>query len=192
MTEETNQQQEEDDEPWPWYNKAGRSDYNPPPFYYWDDQIPDCPRLVAWSQDCRQMRAVMMVLLETFSAQVNVLLKCRPANLETRDYSRWHGEQSLANVKQALDEFPYYVFKCGYEVLCLLDRETDEYMALDEYGLLWFYTRSQEHSRVLEEYGFQHSQTPLVTEGGCFVATEPDQESWRQAFIDRLGLEVCV
>lgn len=190
MTEDEHGQQEEQDEPWPWHNKAGRSDYFPPPFYYWDDEIPDCPRLVAWSLDCRQMRAAMLALLDTFSPSVDILLKFKLTDAEAGDYKRWHGEQSLMAVKQALDDFSYYVFKCGYEVLCLMNLETREYIALDEFGILWFYTSSQGHGKILENTGFTHNRTPLVTEGGCYVSNCPEQEEWRKSFIARLGLEL--
>lgn len=172
-----------------YWQKAGRSDYSESSFYYLDKFIPDCPRLVAWTQDFEQFYGTVFELLDLFPDHIEILLKRRINAPEEDDYERWKGNVRRENLGQAIAEYKDYVFGCGYETLCVMNPETGEYFVIDDFGLLWIYTHLEERKTFLQQHGFENRVAPLVTEGGCYVRGKELQDQWREEFVKSLGLE---
>lgn len=171
-------------------NKAYRPDYNSPPFYYLEN-APDYSVIIAWSPDAEQMKALMWNLLETFPDQVDILLKSLLPEEHPIDgwYCRYHGHATLATVRDAITQHQRYVFEIGFDVLCLRKDESYEYIALDEYGVLYYYTDSEETFPSFEAAGFANEQHELVSDGPRYMKCNEQADQWRDSFIAQLGLE---
>lgn len=144
---------------------------------------------MAWSSDYLNIRKALLALLDTFPAETDVLLKTRRGSSEIKEYDRWHGDVATPTIQQAISDFPGYVYQCGFDVLCLRNPETHEYLALDEYGLLWFYSREMQRETTFKNAGFEHKRNPLITDSGLWIVTLQNHEELREAFTRQLGLK---
>ena len=189
MTDDNTTEPDNDDsdQERPWRGKAVGPDYKPEPFYYRDETFPEARRFALWSADFRQVGDAMLALLETFPERVDVLLKSSKADGEV--YLRWAGNTGKADILAAIVEHSEYVFQCGYDVLCLKNPDTQEYIALDEFGIIWYYSNSDDCTVIFDNLGFINRVTPLVTEGGCWVISVENADELRNDFIAELGLK---
>ena len=172
------------------YNKARREGYDPPPFYYLDKRE-DYARIVAWSSDAEQMSAIFYALLLTFPEEVDVLLKLERKEEHLLDgmYERYFATVPRFRVVEVIGAHLPYVFGTSGHVLCLRKPEEPEYMALDEFGTLFYYTDSNDDFPIFESCGFVNKEHPFVDEGGCYVKHEDEAETWCRSFIESLRLE---
>ncbi len=172
-------------------NKARRDGYDPPPFYYIDRQE-DYARIAVWTPNAEQMSGLVWALLQRFPGNVDVLLKLPRDEEHPLDgwYQRYHGVVPLALVQEVIARHLNYVFQVGGDVLCLRKEDELEYLALDEFGTLFYYTDSEETWPLFEACGFVQEQHPFVSEGEAYLQRFDDQGTWLESFIRELGLSL--
>lgn len=171
-------------------NKAYRPGFEPPPYYYVDKQD-DYARTVAWSQDAQQMSALTYGLLNTFPSHVDILYMERRTEEHPLDglYKRYHALLPLSRVMEMLQEHLKFVFTMSDFVLCLRKEGEEEYIALDEYGTLFYYTNSETLFAIFESNGFLRGEQPFVDDGPHYTCSHERWQEWRDQFVHDLTLE---
>lgn len=138
-----------------------------------------------------QMHTILLKLLETFPTRVSILLKNRLSEEHPVDgwYRRWHAYAKTAQTHKAVADHSAFIFECAGYVLCLRKEDQSEYIALDEFGVLFYYTNSTIVYSLFEEAGFKFKQHDLVSDAPHYWKSFDQEEEWRDNFITQLDLE---
>ena len=172
------------------FPKAVVSDYSPAPFFYAQTSPSGAVRWVAWSEDVRQTQRLVYDVLRLFSPHALVLLKVDKQDVPDGPvWTRYHGDAPLAKVVEAIRANEPFVFQDGYTQLCVRDDDTEEYIALDEYGLLWIYADDGRFAEVCRKNGFEERPEELISDRGHYRRTSPDSEEQRERFLSALNLQ---
>ena len=170
--------------------KAVVSGYAPSPFFYAQTSPSGAVRWVAWSGDVEQTRRLVYDVLKQFSPHAQVLLKVDKQDVPDGPvWTRYHGEAPLAKVVGAIRDNEPFVFQDGYTQLCVRDDDTGEYIALDEYGLLWIYADDDRFVEVCRRNGFEERPEHLISDGGHYRRSLADAAEQRDRFLRELDLE---
>ncbi len=172
--------------------KAIREGYAPGPFFFRQQYHPHAERWVAWTPSLPDLQALTYRVLSCFPDEVEVLVKLaadhEPAGAED-PWCRYHGACSPQDLSAAIRDQEALVFTDGGSQLCVRCAGGD-YLALDEHGILFYYSEDDGFAAVCEEFGLELQHKELLYEAGHWHY-RPGQvgEGWRR-FCQRLGLEV--
>jgi hypothetical protein len=171
--------------------KAVLQGYDPAPFFFCEtNERTGAERWVAWSGDVAQLKRLVYALLETFSLHAQVLLKVEKQ--DTADgaaWTRYHGDAPIAKVVQAIRENERLIFQDGYTQLCVRDDDTGEYIALDEYDVLYIYSDDERFARICRQCGFEERVERLISETAHWRRRVPEAEEFCRQFVSVLDLE---
>ena len=129
-------------------------------------------------------------VLRRFSRHAKVLLKVDKQDAPDGPvWTRYHGEAPLAKVVDAIRASEPFVFQDGYTQLCVRDDDTGEYIALDEYGLLWIYADDDRFEEVCRAAGFEERPEELISGREHWRCALPDAPARRERFVKALCLD---
>jgi hypothetical protein len=171
--------------------KAVAQDYHPSAFFFSEQSERGDVRWVAWSPQLAQLKRLVYALLDLFtSGDAGVLLKVDKQNVADGPvWTRYHGQAPLDEVIAAIRAHERMIFQDGYTQLCVRDLTTADYLALDEYDVLYIYGDDERFPAACRDCGFEQRDEALVSEQGHWRRHIPDLEPDRVAFAERLGLE---
>ena len=163
--------------------KAVVEGYDPPPFFFAQTSPHGAVRWVAWTGKLPQLKQLVYGLLRLFSPHAQVLLKVDKKDVsDGAVWTRYHGEAPVAKVVHAIRDHERLIFQDGYTQLCVRDDDTGEYIALDEYGVLYIYAHDDRFTQTCRDCGFEERPETLIS----------DQPHWRQALDDAAELRASL
>lgn len=170
--------------------KAVVAGYDPPAFFFMQTSPEGATRWVAWAGDVSRLRRLVYDVLAGFSLHARVLLKVdRQTVPDGPVWTRYHGEAPLAKVVAAIRDCESFVFQDGYTQLCVRDDDTGEYIAVDEFGLLWIYADDDRFVEVCRRAGFEERPEELISDRGHYRRGVPDAAGQRERFVKALDLD---
>ena len=141
------------------HQKAGVDGYGPPPFFFAQTSPEGAIRRVAWSGDVGQLKRLAYATLRHFSRHARVVLQVDKQDVTDGPvWTRYHGEAPLAKVTAAVRDHERLIFQDGYTQLCVKDDDTGDYLALDEYGLLWIHSDEEAFADTCRACGFEERE----------------------------------
>lgn len=175
----------------PTYNaKAARDGYHPSPFFFSQKNTADGSlRWLAWSSVGELMERLTNDVLQRFSEDLEVLLKIEKQ--DTSDgpaWSRFHGAAKRTEVCAAIESVRSLIYGDGYTQLCVRDSPTGNYIALDEYGILFIYWDDENIAHICREAGFEQRQHELISARPHWRKRIPDAADLQRQLIDLLRL----
>ncbi len=170
-------------------------EYAPSPFfheevYYLEDETTST-RIVAWSEDLAQMRRLFFRILKTFTPTVEVLLKVyvdEDENGENTIWDHYYADMEHDRLIRGVTDNEAFVFRDGGHQLCVRDLDTDEYIALDDHGLLFLYSEDPVYYGLFRECGFELREDEIIYMLPHYHSMLEDDACDR--FIRGLGLEL--
>jgi hypothetical protein len=177
------------------YGKAVAPGYEPASFFFRQFNEELGTRIVVWAGELGQMKRAVFSFLSRFPDEVEVLLKVEDENAERDDgqpcFRRYHGEVRRELLLEAVRHHERYIFLNGHHQFCVRCRESGEYFAYDEDGILWLYPNvADEWVRVLLGNGFSESKPQKLL--GAFPHwqyTPADSDKMCESLIQGLGLK---
>ena len=171
--------------------KAVAKDYLPRPFHFAQTSPAGAIRRVAWTSDLSQLKSLAYAVLEQFSPDAYVLLKVDKQNVpDGAVWTRYHGEAPLAGVIQAIKDNERMIFQDGYTQLCVRDADSGDYIALDEYDLLWIYSNDPKFADICGNFGFEDRPEQLISQRPHWRCSLDDSPQLRDRFVSALILEL--
>ena len=169
--------------------KAVVEGYAPAPFFFAQTSPDGAVRLVAWAPEVRPVEALLHAVLAEFSPHAQVLLKVGKQDVPDGPvWTRYHGEAPTARVAKAVRDFERLVFHDGYTQLCVRDDDTGEYLALDEFGLLWVYSDDPKFADLCRACGFEERVEELISDRPRWQCALDDGPELAERFVRELGL----
>ena len=161
-------------------------EYNPDPFFF-RQKYSGGFRLVAWTSKLRQLKKLVYSILDTFPENVDILLKIRDENY----INKWHRYHSSANLNRLIETMKRnetFVFSDGDNQLCVKRPDTDEYITLDDHGVLFIYSESEQFVDICQRNGFTRKRRKLFYTNGHWHICPEDSESLGRKIIKELKL----
>jgi hypothetical protein len=171
--------------------KAAVEGYAPKPFFFAQTGRRDgAIRWVAWTGDLAQLKRLVYAVLRCFSPNAQVLLKVDKQNVaDGTVWTRYHGDAPLAKVIRAIESHERFVFQDGYTQLCVRDDDTGEYVALDEYDVLYIYSDDDRFAHACRECRFEEREEELISDRGHWRRSLPDTADACKSFVKALHLK---
>lgn len=167
-------------------NKSVRGDYSPNPFYFIEhNEEYALSRIVAFTQDVNQLKTLFKEIIEYFPQEIDVLFKI----LDGNDFDRFHGIIEKYKLLVTLNKFEEFVFEDGSFQLCIKFPDNDEYVALDEHGVLFIYSLDEFFINKLEKNNFIARKEEMIFLKPHYHHMIKDSEIFAQKFIEELELE---
>jgi hypothetical protein len=166
--------------------KAIRDGYAPTPFFF-PERRGDTTRLVAWTSDVAQLRALVDRVLERFPHDVRVVLSIR-SNQAADGWLRYDGDSDVETVRGAIAAHEECVLQDGDAQLTIEAADTGDRLTIDDVGVLHLPVTSPELEQVCVAAGFAKRKEELIGRGGGWRRTASSE--LRQRLIGALGLEL--
>lgn len=174
-------------------SKAVSPDYNPGPFYFAETSETGEVRMPCWSPDPASLMEIMLEALKAFPEEVGVLIKVRVETSSTQPeadkWVRFFGYCNKRAVQNALARFRKFIQCDSTHQFMVRNTDTGEYLAFDDYGILWIYSKDLKFIDILQERGFceKKGQT-LIYDGPSWRLTAPDSTGQLKQLVDFLML----
>lgn len=168
--------------------KAWAPDYTETPFCF-EENFERFTRLVAWSDNPKQIRRTFFSTVELMPDPVEILLKVEAgkaddgAPLWTRHCGIKRREAFIAAVRA--NEF--FTFSDGAHQLTVKDPAREHYLTFDEHGIFFVYEPVPAHRDLFHTQGFADRESPLIHVLPHFHRVSSDPTPQRR-FIFSLGL----
>ncbi|MHC4742312.1 MAG: hypothetical protein ACYS8Z_10390 [Planctomycetota bacterium] len=170
--------------------KAMAHGYNPEPFYY-KEAGEYGTRFVAWAGKLSQLKELVYSILEGYPEELEVLLSVNEDNHEdnSEDWVRHYGDVSKYHLINFVQDNELYIFSGGDHQLCSRRYDTEEYIALDDHGVLFIYSDSEETGEICRANGFEKRHEKLILQASHCHFRPPDADTLRELLIQQLNLE---
>jgi hypothetical protein len=171
--------------------KAVLQGYEPAAFYFRQSHPGGDERWVSWTPSLKMLKDTVYAILESFPDDVDVLWK----HYDSEDaegqpeWIRFCGTVAKSELIDSIRRYESFVFQDASNCLCVRRLDTDEYFALDHKGPLYIYSDSDWVPQLLARLGYENRIEKLITEGGHWSRTFPDNAETRSAIAARLHLE---
>jgi hypothetical protein len=174
-------------------SKAVSPDYNPGPFYFVEASETGEIRMPCWSLDPDPLMEIMLELLKAFPEDVGVLIKARVETSLTQpkedEWLRFFGYCNKRTVQNAVVRFRKFIQCDSTHQFMVRNTDTGEYLAFDDYGILWIYSENPKFKEILQGRGFSEKKgQPLINEGPTWRLTAPDSAGQLRQLVDLLML----
>ena len=174
-------------------SKTFSPDYNPEAFYFVEASETGEVRMPCWSNDSDSLWEIILEVLKSFPEEVGVLTKRR---VETEqpgredEWVRFFGYCSNRVVETALSRFRKFLLRDSTHQFLFRNTETGEYLAFDDYGILWIYSEDKKFKDLLDRRGFcEKPGQPLIYDGPLWRLTAPDSADQMKELVHFLMLE---
>lgn len=168
--------------------KALAEGYSPSPFFF-QERRERRRRFVAWSPNLPQLKLVFYHLLRSFTENVEVLFKVAENASDSKKWQKFHGVSSLPNLQKVIGSNEKVVFQDGGGQLSIKNPNTDEYITLDEHGVLYVYSSSPRLKKLFIQYGFGERREKLISDSGHWHISPSGAEKLRSDLIKALNLK---
>jgi hypothetical protein len=174
-------------------SKAVSPDYNSGPFYFVEASETGEIRMPCWSPDPDPLMEIMLELLKAFPEDVGVLIKARVETSSTQpkedEWLRFFGYCNKRAVQNAVVRFRKFIQCDSTHQFMVRNTDTGEYLAFDDYGILWIYSENPKFKEILQGRGFSEKKgQPLINEGPTWRLTAPDSAGQLRQLVDLLML----
>lgn len=145
-------------------------------------------RLVCSARSGAKLRRLLSMLVRSYSDDLEIFVN-RMSDL--RDYPEWErfvGAKGREDTIAALEEFGDYLFSDGAIRLCVRDKSTLEYVALDEFGTLYIYGSPPSVTELLDFLKFKRRRSARRDHLRRDVRRPDDSEIRFMRLVHRLGL----
>ena len=174
--------------------KSIAKDYGPSPFYFREQRGRDETRLVVWSPDLNQMKELFYQALKVFPAEVEVLLKIKREDKSTQKstqekWDRYYGQFHRAALEEVIKQSETIIFQDGDSQLNVRKPDASDYVTLDDHGVIYVYSKSEQFEKLCRENGFEERLEKLISDLGHWHITPKDAQKKRAKFIRGLNLK---
>jgi hypothetical protein len=142
--------------------KAVRDGYAPGPFFFPERHT---GRLVAWTADVSQLRALVDRVLDRFSPDVRVVMTIR-SDQATDGWIRYDGDCDLASLRDAIAAHEECVLQDGESQLTIEAVDTGERLTIDDVGVVHLPGASPDLEQLCVAAGFNRRKEELIGRGG--------------------------
>jgi len=161
--------------------------YNPRPFFF-RQRYSGGFRLVAWTPELSQLKALVYSILDTFPDSVEALLKLREEEFSDR-FSRYFGPVRRNDLVETIRRNESFVFSDGGNQLCVKRPDADDHIALDDHGILFIYSDSPHFIDLCRRHGFRRKRRKLIFADGHWHVRPKDSVILGKSIVRQLGLE---
>jgi len=146
-------------------------------------------RLVAWTSELPQLKRLVYSILDTFPEEVEVLLKLREKEFDDR-FSRYLGPVRRDKLIETMKVKEPFVFADGGSQLCVKRLDTDEFIALDDHGILFIYSDSPQFVDLCRRKGLKRQRRALIYAHDHWHIRRKDSVRVGRGLVKALGLEL--
>jgi len=165
--------------------KVVRDGYAPGAFFYPERHT---ARLVAWTGDVSQLRALVERVLDRFPRAVRVVMTIR-SDQATDGWIRYDGDCDLGVVRATIAAHEECVFQDGESQLTIEANETGDRLTIDDVGVLHLPGASPDLEQLCVAAGFNKRREELIGRGGGWRRAVAGDV--RQQLIAALRLELA-
>lgn len=169
------------------YTKAVVEAYSPKPFFFKDEEDFGT-RYVAWTSGLAQLKQLVHAILKEFPEEIEILFKLQ-LDSEKDKFKRYHGYLSKTLLLEVIHEYELYIFSDGMHQLCVRRKDTGEYFAIDDHGILFIYSDSEDTVDLCLENGFENRNEKLFFEQPHWHYSPSDSDNIRDIVIEKLSLK---
>lgn len=165
--------------------KCASKDFKTSPFYLIQSNGSD-KRFVASFQDREKIKQFLTSFVDNTSEKLQIKIRDFDDRENPIDFS---GQATKSKLKTVLDKYNEVVFHDGYHDLMLRRPETGDYIAFEEHGLVFIYTRDN-YSDTLEKLGLTYkANEKLIYEFDHWHYRPANGRQDLKNLINELGLE---
>lgn len=170
--------------------KAWAREYNEAPFYF-VQTFKQGVRLVAWSDEPRQIKTAFYQLVDLLPVTVEVLLKISVGTEGNgpRNWSRFHAKIGRRDFSRVVRENEDYVFSDGMHQLCVKDSKSAHFLTFDDHGIFYIYLHTPADVEVFRSLDFEPRSAEPIYSIPHFQHVSPNSETLEMKFVTELGLE---
>lgn len=175
-------------------SKAVSPDYNPGPFYFVETSETGEVRMPCWSPDPAPLMEILLEALNAFPEEVGVLIKARVETSSTQpeeeEWVRFFEYCNKRAVQNAVARFRKFIECDSTHQFMVRNTDTGEYLAFDDYGILWIYSEDPKFIDILQRRGYSEKKgQTLIYEGSIWRLTAPDSPGQLKQLVDLLMLQ---
>ncbi len=172
--------------------KSARNDYNPDPFYFFEENE-TFKRYVVYNPFYDVIKNIFIDIISNYNSEIEILLKDLKDYDETgkKDiiWDHYYTKTTKDKILEALDVHSKYIFYDGYQQLCIRDSITEDYFAFDDHGILFIYSENKLIEDILKKYKIKNSKNELILEKPHWHIRPKDADDLKISFIKDLKID---